>query len=245
MIVVKNEDVEKVRNAINLQRLGDENIIKIYEIQETEEISELEANYIKFEIIVEYGDGNIYNIYIYIIHIYIYIGGDLNGLIRKQEESKKQFNESEILNILSDICKGVQAYHYKNIVHKNLKPSNILCVTGHMKICDMGIADISTEHTKKEISTHKSIMEYTAPEVLMGKKFRFKADIWSLGCILYELCALKEPFKPHFVKGMVYDKRPLRQYSSQLISLIEELLEVDPEFRPSINILISIYIYIY
>ena len=171
----------------------------------------------------------------------INIGGDLSGLIESREISGLCFSESEILEIMIEICKGVQACHYNNIVHKDLKPSNVLCVHGNMKICDFGIARI-IENAEEEIFTHKSIRAYAAPELLESKKFRYKADIWALGCIFYELCALKKPFRPQFVSGMIYDKIPLSKYSSELTSLIEELLEVNPEFRPSINIVASIYI---
>ena len=142
------------------------------------------------------------------------------------------------------ISNGLEYCHRHNVVHKDLKPLNILSVNNKLKICDFGIAKLIENTTR--INPDYCSEGYAAPEILEGKKFRFKVDIWSIGCILYELCALKKPFDKRYEHGMEYDKVPLLRYSPQLQELISELLEVNNEFRPPINIVASnIYIYIY
>ena len=154
------------------------------------------------------------------------------------------FIEAEILDFMIDICNAVHECHMKDIVHKDLKPLNILNSNGKLKLCDFGIARV-LETTQDNIHTNRLSRAYAAPEVLDKKGFRFTADIWSLGCILYELCALKQPYKIKYQKGMQYDLIPIQKYSSQIQTLISELLQEKPEFRPSINIVTRNYYIIY
>lgn len=82
---------------------------------------------------------------------------------------------------------------------------------------------------------------YLSPEIINGKGYNFKSDIWSLGVVLYELCALKPPFDAStlaflamkIVKGQ-YNPIP-SVYSKELKNLISMLLQVDPNKRPNTN----------
>ena len=155
-------------------------------------------------------------------------------MIYKKKHSGDTFDEEEILNFMLDICNAVQECHMKDVVHKDLKPQNILNSEGKLKICDFGIARV-LENTQEYIKTKRLSRAYAAPELLSNKNCRFGIDIWSLGCILYELCALKRPFAKQY-QGIDYDPYPLQKYSPQLQNLISELLEINPEFRISIKI---------
>ena len=155
-------------------------------------------------------------------------------MIKKRKDSGKYFLEWEILDYMIDICEGVLYCHLHNIVHKDLKPQNILSINGRLKLCDFGIARV-LENTEHNLKTKNLTWAYAAPELMANKEFRFKVDIWALGCILYELCALKKPFYPQYQAGE-YNEAPLQKYSHELKTLISELLYIKPEFRPSINI---------
>ncbi len=86
---------------------------------------------------------------------------------------------------------------------------------------------------------------YMSPEVLQGNGYDFKSDVWSLGCISYELCALISPFKDETKKMSLYDLftkinqglyTPLNtKYSSELRYLIDSMLRVDPLERCDIK----------
>jgi serine/threonine protein kinase len=87
---------------------------------------------------------------------------------------------------------------------------------------------------------------YMSPEVLQGSGYDFKCDVWSLGCISYELCALISPFKDESKKMSLYDLfqkiihadyRPLSssRYSAELLYIIDQMLVVNPEERASIH----------
>jgi NIMA (never in mitosis gene a)-related kinase len=86
---------------------------------------------------------------------------------------------------------------------------------------------------------------YMSPEVLQGNGYDFKSDVWSLGCITYEMCALVSPFKDETKKMSLYDLftkinqgvfPPLSasRYSGELRYIIDAMIRVDPEERASV-----------
>lgn len=91
---------------------------------------------------------------------------------------------------------------------------------------------------------------YMSPEVLQGSGYDFQCDVWSLGCIGYELCALVSPFKDTTKKMSLYDLfqkiikadyNPLSssRYSAELLYIIDQMLIVNPEERVNINDVVS------
>ena len=108
-------------------------------------------------------------------------------------------------------------------------------------MCDFGIARV-LENSQHNLKTKNLTRAYAAPELLAKREFRFKVDIWALGCILYELCTLEKAFYPYY-KGKIYNQTPLNQYSPELQNLISQLLQIEPELRPSINIVTGKILY--
>ncbi|XP_044219751.1 serine/threonine-protein kinase Nek3-like [Thunnus albacares] len=99
-------------------------------------------------------------------------GGSLVEKIR--EKSRKE--EFEVLNCIVEICVALRTIHEKGIPHKNLMPENIF-LTEFGIVCLGGFGNVRDE--------------YLAPEVFTGGTYDAKSDIWSMGCILYELCTSK------------------------------------------------------
>ena len=123
-------------------------------------------------------------------------GGDLMQLIEKQR-SKQHFPESIVLDFFQQITKGTAYIHDKNILHRDLKPSNIFLSSGqHLKIGDFGIAK-SQNNTMSMARSMVGTDIYIAPEVFGRIPYNEKADIWALGCILYELASLQPAFYGH------------------------------------------------
>ena len=93
------------------------------------------------------------------------------------------------------IAIGVYHLHSKNILHRDLKTMNILLTKDNkVKIGDLGLAkclEASDQLAHSKVGTPY----YLSPEVCEDKPYNRKSDIWSLGCILYEICALKYPFE--------------------------------------------------
>jgi serine/threonine-protein kinase ULK/ATG1 len=98
--------------------------------------------------------------------------------------NEKKLNVSETFKYMRHILKGFMELIKKGIIHGNLTPSNILFHNGLMRLADFGLSnnlDIESVYSRIKNTI------YLAPEVLEGKKYTDKSDIWSLGFIVYEV----------------------------------------------------------
>ena len=110
-------------------------------------------------------------------------------------EKKVRFDERLVWRYFSQICSAIQYMHQMRVMHRDLKPANIfLTAKGQVKVGDLGLSRALSENTMQAHSKVGTPL-YMSPEVLRGKGYAFKSDVWSLGCILYELAVLRSPFK--------------------------------------------------
>ena len=110
--------------------------------------------------------------------------GDLSKIIKYQILSGYFFCEEIILNWFVQLCFAIKYIHSKNILHRDLKLSNIFLTSkGNIKLGDFGIAKILT--SKDDLAkTLVGTPYYLSPELCLKKPYNHKSDIWSLGCIL-------------------------------------------------------------
>mmetsp|Transcript_2508 Transcript_2508/g.5510 ORF Transcript_2508/g.5510 Transcript_2508/m.5510 type:complete len:590 (-) Transcript_2508:204-1973(-) len=169
--------------------------------------------------------------------------GDLKRQLRKAQERGTGFEERVIWKYFSQICNAMQHMHERRIMHRDLKPANIfLTLDGTIKVGDLGLSRELSEHT---IQAHSKVGTplYMSPEVLKGEGYDFKSDIWSLGCLLYELAMLKSPFKSEglnlyslFQKISHGDFTPLPEnFSEELRNLAYSMISTKSEDRPEIG----------
>lgn len=169
--------------------------------------------------------------------------GDLKRQLRKAQERGVGFEERVIWKYFSQICDAIHHMHDRRIMHRDLKPANIfLTLDGTVKVGDLGLSRELSEHT---IQAHSKVGTplYMSPEVLRGDGYDFKSDVWSLGCLLYELAMLKSPFKSEglnlyllFQKISQGDYQPLPEnYSEELRKLAYSMISTKPEDRPEIT----------
>ncbi len=127
-------------------------------------------------------------------------GQTLEQLIKK----KTKFNFKIIAKITMQICNALQYAHDRNIVHRDIKPANIMIMKGYkIKIMDYGIARIdSSSMTKTGIAM--GTPNYISPEQLQGLAVDSRADLFSLGVVLYELLLGKRPFKGENITSLIY-----------------------------------------
>ncbi len=119
--------------------------------------------------------------------------GDLESKIQKNIKSKGTFNEMELWKWLIQIINGLKYLHDNKIMHRDLKCANIfLMKNGTLKLGDLNVSKIVKMGM---CSTQTGTPYYASPEVWGDKPYDYKSDIWSVGCIIYELCALKPPFR--------------------------------------------------
>lgn len=208
-----SERNEALREAKILERLQHPNVIRFHEVYRTRKN--------KLCIVMEYADG-----------------GDLAGKI----ESLREFMpESLVLDYFVQICLGVKHVHDRKIVHRDLKSQNIfLKKTGEVKLGDFGIAKVMT-HTQEHARSVVGTPYYLSPEIVQNRPYSFKSDIWALGVLLYEMCALRLPFHATSIHGLAvtimkgkYPPLPAG-FSREVQDLIASLLTLDPLQRPSID----------
>lgn len=174
-------------------------------------------------------------------------GGDLSQLIDKCRTDKLQFEEKYIWRMLFQICKALQVCHNKikegTILHRDIKPANIfLDLDGNAKLGDFGLARV-LRRNENFAETFVGTPYYMSPEIIKGSKYDRKSDVWAVGCLIYEMCSLRPPFKgrkfeqlSQNITGGKFNCIP-SCYSSDLKEIISIMLEVENDTRPSIDII--------
>ncbi|KAK6485831.1 serine/threonine-protein kinase Nek3 isoform X2 [Huso huso] len=176
-------------------------------------------------------------------HLYIVMefcaGGDLMQKLKWQKGSL--FPEDMILNWFTQICLGTKYIHEQRVLHRDLKSKNIfLTDKGTIKLGDFGSACILNS-PEAYACTYVGTPYYVSPEIWDSKPYNNKSDVWSLGCVLYELCTLKHPFQANSWKNLIlkicrgsYPPLP-PHYSYELHYLIKQMFKINPKDRPSIS----------
>ena len=198
-------------------------------------------------------------------------GGDLGKAVQKHKKDGTYMEESAIWKVLVQCILALKDCHNRAdnvgtansngssgnskdtkdstnqgnltgaVLHRDLKPANILIdANNNIKIGDFGLA--------KELSSRSQLAQtnvgtpfYMAPEIMNDKEYDAKSDIWSLGCLVYELAALRPPFDASNAVSLAlkvnqgrFPRLPAR-YSRQLMDIIISMLQVDPRKRPNID----------
>jgi len=167
----------------------------------------------------------------------------LEGQTLKQRISKKSLPTSELLDIAVQITEGLEAAHAKGIVHRDIKPGNLfLTDDGLVKILDFGIAKLSGEVGPTRLGSALGTPSYMAPEQTRGEEVDARADVWSLGVVLYEMLAGRRPFVGGSGTAVVYavlheepeslaSLRP--EVPRELLRIVSRMLAKDPRQRYS------------
>ena len=215
IFAIKQINISKIkkRRIINefniLRKLSHINIIKV------------------FDIIMPSENEN----YIYILLDY-YEFGDLGKYIRTT-----YMNNITINNFSIQIKDGLNYLFNNNIVHRDIKPQNILLSKNNiLKIIDFGL---SKTFTVDMMDTICGSPLYMAPEIIMNKQYTIKSDIWSFGIIIYEMVYGFIPFKSNNIVGIIHSlKNKELKFSTynvpeECINLLKSMLVQDPANRIS------------
>jgi len=163
--------------------------------------------------------------------------GDLYQKIKLYIKNKTFFMEHDIWRIFIQITKGLHDLHEYNILHRDLKSANVfLFKNGMAKLGDLNVSKITTRGLGY---TQTGTPYYASPEVWKDKPYNLKSDIWSLGCVFYELIMLTTPFKAKsmkdlFIKVKKGEYPPIyNTFSPKFQIVIDNILRVKPEERPN------------
>jgi NIMA (never in mitosis gene a)-related kinase len=168
--------------------------------------------------------------------------GDLNKIIKYQILSGYFFCEEIILNWFTQLCFAIKYIHSKNILHRDLKLSNIFLTSKrNIKLGDFGIAKILS--SKDDLAkTLVGTPYYLSPELCLKKPYNHKSDIWSLGCILYEMMYLKHAFEAESIGELVlnilqgnFNTKINAGFSNDVVNLLKSILVINTKIRPSID----------
>ena len=212
-IMIKDEMKDKIENikkeADILSKFNCKNIVKYYD-------SCLDKN--KFYIVMEYCNGE-----------------NLRDFINKNIKNKKLIEENILYNIIKQICIGIKEIHNKNIIHRDIKPENIFINEKmDIKIGDFGIS--------KQFYPNKEYMEtlyktgsifYMAPEILAKGIFNKRSDMYSFGCIIYELFTLSKYYDDRDYEEI--KQIDSKKYNNKWQEIINSLLETDDNKRMEID----------
>lgn len=164
---------------VSLKRLEDEipNTV-LREIKALQAIEENE-NVVKLLDVFAQGTG--------FVLVFEYMLSDLSEVIRNTENP---ITEAQVKSYMKMLLHGVAFCHENSIMHRDLKPANLLISsTGHLKICDFGLARVFDKHQTNRLYTAQVATRwYRAPELLYcASKYDEGVDLWAIGCIFGEL----------------------------------------------------------
>lgn len=171
-------------------------------------------------------------------------GGDLFQKITAHRKKEKLMDEREIWNIFIQAVRGLKELHDRKIFHRDMKSANIfLTQAGTVKIGDLNVSKIAK---KGLLYTQTGTPYYASPEVWKDKPYDSKSDVWSLGCILYEMAGLKPPFRADTMEGLYkkvikgdFERIP-SCYSQDLSTIISLMLQVKPSQRISCDAILGL-----
>ncbi|OGP50626.1 MAG: hypothetical protein A2Y79_07000 [Deltaproteobacteria bacterium RBG_13_43_22] len=168
-------------------------------------------------------------------------GGDVEGLIEKAPDHRLPIEKT--LSIAKAVCKGLEYAHKKGIIHRDIKPGNIWMGTdGTAKIGDFGLAIAMELSRLTQSGMMVGTYYYMPPEQAMGGEVTAKADLYSLGAMLYEMLTGRPPFSGDdavAIIGQHINTPPVAltwhrpDLPAPLSALILRLLEKDPQKRPA------------
>jgi len=211
-IAAHKETIERFKNELKFaRRIAHRNVCKMYDLNEGEKILYITMEYVK--------------------------GEDLKSLIRR----KGKFPEKEAVAAARQVCEGLAEAHALGVIHRDLKPQNIMMdEKGAAKVMDFGIARSIEAPGVTQTGMMIGTPDYISPEQAEGDKADQRSDIYSLGAILYEMVTGKVPFKgdtalsvaiKHKTQAPHDPKRLNPELSADLSRLILTCMEKDPARR--------------
>jgi serine/threonine protein kinase/tetratricopeptide (TPR) repeat protein len=147
----------------------------------------------------------------------------------------------EVVALSRQIAEGLAEAHSRRIVHRDIKPANIMLAGGrHAKVTDFGLARVDGSGEVTRTGGVVGTLAYMSPEQAQGLPTDQRTDIWSLGCVIYEMLSGRAPFSPSPAQADLYalvhsDPQPLTvirpDTPPRLAAIVDRCLQKDPRRR--------------
>ena len=165
-----------------------------------------------------------------------------NGSLQKRIQQKGPLTVNEVVCVGMQIASGLSAAHERGIVHRDVKPANVLLENGieGAKVSDFGLARVVDEATMTYSGTISGTPQYMSPEQAKGERVDQRSDLFSLGSTLYTACTGHAPFSSESVFGIIKkvcdsQPKPIRESNPDipawLVAFIEKLHSKEPRNR--------------
>lgn len=156
-------------------RLSHPNIVTIYDVGKSDEIAYIAMEFLQ--------------------------GRELRDILN----DGKRLPVEQVINIVAQVAQGLAYAHEYGVVHRDVKPSNIMIVRdGHVKITDFGIARMASAAVRTQTGMVLGSPKYMSPEQVVGQQTDQRSDIFSLGVMLYEMLTGQAPFAGENVNAIMY-----------------------------------------
>ena len=169
--------------------------------------------------------------------------GDVENKVKENLKRRLRFKEETIWEWLIQILEGLKYLHDNKIMHRDLKCANIfLMKSGILKLGDLNVSKIAKMGMAQ---TQTGTPYYISPEIWKEQPYDYKCDIWSVGCIIYEICTLRPPFRGNSLKELYTNIMngyyiPISNvYSQDLKDIISMMLVIDNKKRASTDQLLN------
>ena len=165
--------------------------------------------------------------------------GDLFSLLADLRKGGGRVPESQVLSWLAELSLALSHLHKQHILHRDVKTSNIFVTADcTLKLGDFGLA--RTWQSEESITSRVGSPFYMSPEICLHNPYGSASDLWSLGCVLYEIICLTPAFYAdsiaallHRICNVTYDPPPPGSCSDLLRELLGSLLQREASARPS------------
>lgn len=165
----------------------------------------------------------------------------VEGRVLSDLAKSEKLSIREALDLAIQIAEGLSSAHEKGVVHRDVKPENVLVTSKRLaKLTDFGLAKWKETSKITQTGTRMGTTHYMSPEQVEGKNVDHRADIFSFGAVLYELLTSKKPFDGESEAAIFYEllnvaPQPLARYAREippeLERVVQKCLAKDPDLR--------------